>query len=143
LGKGERYNKSVCFDPFPFPDPAEESKAEIRALGEALDRHIKAAQARGATITEIYNLVELLKNDASTKLSAAQRLTHERAATTVLLDIHKKLDTAVSRAYAWPNDLSDEETLARLTALNAERAAEETAGKIRWLRPDYQALPRD
>jgi hypothetical protein len=139
LGKGERYNKSLCFDPFPFPDATEEQKTEIRALGEALDRHIKAAQARGATITEMYNLAEALKSDPTAKLSAAQRLTHERAATTVLIGIHEKLDAAVSRAYAWPNDLSDEDTLARLTALNAERAQEEANGKIRWLRPEYQA----
>jgi hypothetical protein len=32
----------------------------------------------------------------------------------------------------------DQEILARLVALNAERAAEEAAGRIRWLRPDYQ-----
>ena len=34
-----------------------------------------------------------------------------------------------------------EELVARLVALNAERAAEERAGHIRWLRPDYQ-IPR-
>jgi len=32
----------------------------------------------------------------------------------------------------------DAEILTRLVALNAERAAEEAAGTIRWLRPDYQ-----
>jgi hypothetical protein len=139
LGKGERYNKSICFDPFPFPDADEDQKTEIRALGEALDAHVKAAQARGATITEIYNLAEALRTDPKAKLSAAQRLTHERAATTVLLELHEKLDAAVTKAYGWPGDISDEEILARLTALNAERAAEEAAGKIRWLRSGYQA----
>jgi hypothetical protein len=133
------YAKSLCFDPFPFPDPPEESRADIRALAEALDAHVKAAQARGATITEIYNLVEALKSDPKARLSAAQRLTHERAATMVLMELHEKLDAAVARAYGWPGDLSDEETLARLTALNAERAAEEAGGRIRWLRPEYQA----
>jgi hypothetical protein len=34
--------------------------------------------------------------------------------------------------------LSDEEILARLVALNKERAAEEARGLVRWLRPDYQ-----
>jgi hypothetical protein len=133
-----RYNKLACFDPFPFPDLAEETKAEIRALGEALDAHVKVAQARGATITETYNLAEALRADPKAKLSAAQRLTHERAATTVLLDIHARLDAAVTKAYGWPGDLSDEEILARLTALNAERAREEAEGKVRWLRPGYQ-----
>jgi hypothetical protein len=133
------YNKTVCFDPFPFPDAAEEQKTEIRALGEALDAHVKATQARGATITEMYNLVEALRADPKIKLSAAQRLTHERAATTVLLDLHARLDAAAAKAYGWADDLSDEEILTRLTALNAERAQEETNGKIRWLRPEYQA----
>jgi len=35
----------------------------------------------------------------------------------------------------------DEIMLERLVALNAERAAEEAAGHVRWLRPDYQ-IPR-
>ncbi len=35
----------------------------------------------------------------------------------------------------------DEIILERLVALNAERAAEEAAGHVRWLRPDYQ-IPR-
>jgi hypothetical protein len=42
-------------------------------------------------------------------------------------------------AYGWPATLADEEILARLVALNAERAAEEARGLVRWLRPEYQA----
>jgi hypothetical protein len=38
---------------------------------------------------------------------------------------HKKLDAAVASAYCWPIDLSDEQILERLLALNFERAAEE------------------
>jgi type II restriction/modification system DNA methylase subunit YeeA len=38
---------------------------------------------------------------------------------------HKKLDTAVAAAYGWPADLTDEQILERLLALNLERAAEE------------------
>ena len=36
---------------------------------------------------------------------------------------HRKLDAAVFAAYGWPVDLSDDEILARLLALNLERAA--------------------
>ena len=36
---------------------------------------------------------------------------------------HEKLDRAVFAAYGWPSDLSDEEILARLLALNLERSA--------------------
>ena len=35
---------------------------------------------------------------------------------------HHKLDQAVFDAYGWPHDISDEEILARLLALNLERA---------------------
>jgi hypothetical protein len=36
--------------------------------------------------------------------------------------VHKKLDAAVCEAYGWPHDLSDEEILEKLLALNLERA---------------------
>jgi hypothetical protein len=38
---------------------------------------------------------------------------------------HQKLDRAVFDAYGWPYDLSDEEILSRLLALNVERAGGE------------------
>jgi hypothetical protein len=38
---------------------------------------------------------------------------------------HKRLDVAVAGAYGWPADLTDEQVLERLLALNLERAAEE------------------
>jgi hypothetical protein len=42
---------------------------------------------------------------------------------TWLDNAHRKLDAAVFAAYGWPVDLSDDEILARLLALNLERAA--------------------
>jgi hypothetical protein len=39
---------------------------------------------------------------------------------------HKKLDVAVAAAYGWPADLTDEQILEKLLALNLERAAEES-----------------
>jgi len=38
---------------------------------------------------------------------------------------HKRLDEAVFAAYGWKSDLSDEEILERLLALNLERAKRE------------------
>jgi hypothetical protein len=73
----------------------------------------------------------------------------------VLKDLHDELDTAVLQAYGW-DDLSgtlrqaqgqregtwgkeaNDALLTRLVALNAQRAAEEKAGRIRWLRPEFQ-----
>lgn len=41
-------------------------------------------------------------------------------------DIHTALDQAVLDAYGWPPDLSDEQILERLLALNLARAAGQT-----------------
>ena len=39
-----------------------------------------------------------------------------------LVAAHRRLDAAVFAAYGWPEDLADEEILARLLALNLARA---------------------
>ncbi len=59
----------------------------------------------------------------STKLQkhALTNLYDERP--TWLALAHRTLDHAVLDAYGWPHDLSDDEILARLLALNLERAA--------------------
>jgi hypothetical protein len=49
------------------------------------------------------------------------------------------LNSAVFAAYGWEPTLTDEAILEHLVALNAERAAEERNGHVRWLRPEYQA----
>ncbi len=72
------------------------------------------------------------------QLTAKEKAIHEQGLVSVLKQIHDDLDAAVAEAYGWPVDLSDEEILERLVALNKERAAEEACGVIRWLRPDYQ-----
>ena len=60
---------------------------------------------------------------ASLKKRTLTNLYNERPA---WLDLaHKKLDAAVAAAYGWPADLSDDQILERLLALNLERAAEE------------------
>ena len=56
----------------------------------------------------------------------------------IVKELHAQTDALVAEAYGWPADLSDDEILARLVALNAERAAEEKRGLVRWVRPDYK-----
>lgn len=41
--------------------------------------------------------------------------------------------------HSWPADLSDEDSLTSLVALNKARSAEEAKGVVRWLRPDFHA----
>jgi hypothetical protein len=54
-----------------------------------------------------------------------------------VLRLHQQLDAAVAGAYAWPANLPEAEILTRLVRLNHERAREEQAGHIRYLRPAY------
>ncbi|AHM60268.1 hypothetical protein D770_10055 [Flammeovirgaceae bacterium 311] len=137
-GNTPRYNKSRCFDPFPFPAATETQQSTIRSIAEQLDTHRKQRQSLypSLTITDIYNVLEKLK--AGEMLSAKEHKVHELGLVSILLQLHQELDTAVSAAYGWPADLPEEEILERLVALNKERVAEEEKGHIRWLRPEYQ-----
>ncbi len=184
IGNDPRYSKSRCFDPFPFPDPPEPLKAEIRAVAEELDAFRKSRQAEHPklTLTQMYNVLEKLKAMEAARSSpsplwggargggASAGLDQGGAGTPtsnsspqggggfpaltpdderikeeglilILKELHERLDRLVFQAYGWPDTLTDEEILERLVALNAERAREEAAGHVRWLRPDYQ-IPR-
>ena len=138
MGNDPRYNKTRCFETFPFPDPPQSLIARIRELGERLDAHRKRQQIAhpNLTMTGMYNVLEKLKS--SEDLTPKEREINEHGLVSVLKQIHDELDTAVYEAYGWPSDLSDEEILERLVALNKERATEEEQGLIRWLRPEYQ-----
>ncbi len=137
VGNDPRYNKTRCFDPFPFPDCPEAQKEKTRKLSEEIDAHRKRAQAQhGLGLTDIYNVLEKLR--AETVLTAKDRVILDAALVSTLLHLHQELDAAVADAYGWPWPLTDEEILERVVALNAARTAEEAKGTIRWLRPEYQ-----
>ena len=87
-------------------------------------------------MTGLYNVLEKLR--ANEALTPKEKPVHDKGLVSVLKQLHDDLDRAVADAYGWPWPLSDEEILTRLVALNAERAAEEARGLIRWLRPEYQ-----
>ncbi|MCI0735828.1 MAG: class I SAM-dependent DNA methyltransferase, partial [Beijerinckiaceae bacterium] len=117
----------------------------LRAEGEAIQRHAAAPELlrseasrndAALTLTQIYNVLEKLR--AGEPLRAEDEAIKTKGLVLILRELHDKIDALVAQAYGWPNDLSDDEILARLVALNAGRAAEEKRGLIRWLRPDYQ-----
>ena len=60
-------------------------------------------------------------SDADLKKRTLTNLYNQRP--TWLANAHAALDRAVLDAYGWPHDLADDDLLARLLALNAERAA--------------------
>lgn len=141
IGNDNRYNKSKVFDPFPFPDATPAQRATIADLAEELDQTRKLAlvQVPRLTMTEIYNLRDRQRSGQLTDLLEVDRA---KAARVGIIDrLHQQIDAEVAAAYGWPADLPPAEIVARLVALNAERANEEKAGKIRWLRPEYQ-IPR-
>jgi hypothetical protein len=142
------YNKSRCFDPFPFPGAKEQQQNFIRDLAEQLDAHRKRQQAAhpALTLTGMYNVLEKLRSGEP--LTAKERTIHEQGVVSVLRQLHDELDAAVLDAYGWSDLLPllraahgndapaqgqtredagrtfDETILERLVALNAERAAE-------------------
>ncbi len=103
------YNKSRCFEPFPFPALEEGAlKQRIRDLGERLDAHRKRQQALhpDLTLTGLYNVLEKLR--AGEALTPKERDTHDQGLVSVLKQIHDDLDAAVLEAYGWGDVLSTE-----------------------------------
>jgi len=137
-----RYQKSLCFDPFPFPNPPQGLRNAIAEEAEALDAHRKRVMARHRhlTLTGLYNVLDAMR--AARPLTPAEHDIHAAGECAVLASHHATLDALVADAYGWPQNLSRAATLARVVALNAERRREEADGHIRWLRPQFQA-PRE
>lgn len=133
-----RYSKSLCFDPFPFPDATEAQKQAIREAAEALDALRKDVLARhpGLTLTGLYNAREAILTGRP--LSTAEADIRDRGLVLILNEHHEAIDEAVAAAYGLPAGAEDETILAMLVALNRDRAREEERGTARWLRPDYQ-----
>ncbi|MCC5613241.1 hypothetical protein LC612_42835, partial [Nostoc sp. CHAB 5834] len=139
VGNDSVYVSSRCFQTFPFPDATLPQQARIHELAEQLDAHRKRQQAQyeTLTLTDLYNVVEKLK--AGEALTAKDQVINQQGLASVVLSLHQQLDKTVAEAYGWPRDLPDADILTRLVRLNQERASEEQAGHIRYLRPDYQA----
>jgi hypothetical protein len=84
----------------------------------------------------MYNVREAIR--AGRALTPDEARIKDEGLILILNELHDEIDALTLQAYGWPQGLSDEEIVTRLVALNAERAAEERRGHIRWLRPDYQ-----
>ncbi|MEA3644059.1 MAG: class I SAM-dependent DNA methyltransferase, partial [Lamprobacter sp.] len=160
VGNDSVYVKTRCFETFPFPAASDTQIARIRDLAEQIDAHRKRQQAQhpSLTLTGLYNVLDAQRR--GTALTDKERVINSQGLVSLLAELHDQLDTAVFDAYGW-DDLAEhlvgrpgatcpwpdkpaaqieaeEALLMRLVALNAERAAEEAQGQIRWLRPEYQ-----
>jgi hypothetical protein len=150
---GLNYNVQSSFETFPSPEPTDEQKADISAAAKELNElrenwlnpsewtMTKMLEFPGATDgpwsrfivdpdarsigTVRYPRVEARDDDCAKKLAkrTLTNLYNERPAW--LANAHAKLDSAVAHAYGFPVDLTDEQILERLLALNQQRAVDE------------------
>ena len=141
VGNDPRYTPTTCFETFPFPEGL---TPNIPAADYAKDPRAKAIAAAAAKLNELreawLNPSDLVKrvpevvpgypdrilpvDDKAAAILKKRTLTNlynERP--TWLDNAHRDLDAAVAKAYGWPADLSDEQILEKLFALNQERAA--------------------
>jgi type II restriction/modification system DNA methylase subunit YeeA len=115
VGNDPWYTPTSTFETFPFPWPPGEEPdrdSRIEAIAEAARRldelrrnwvdpeGASEAELKKRTLTNLYN-----------------------ARPTWLENAHKVLDETVFAAYGWPLDLTDEEVLQNLLALNLERSS--------------------
>lgn len=135
-----RYTSSTTFETFPFPEGL---TPNIPAAAYAADPRAVAIAEAAAQLNELreswLNPTDLVcrepevvpgypdrilpvSPEAEAELKKRTLTNLYNARPIWLANAHKALDDAVAAAYGWPADLSDDEVLARLFALNQERA---------------------
>lgn len=112
---GFRYTPTTTFETFPFPWPPGQEPTDdprVQAIAAAAKDLVSLRDnwlnPPGATETEL-------------KTRTLTNLYNQRP--TWLAQAHERLDHAVLVAYGWPYELSDEDILERLLALNLQRPA--------------------
>jgi len=148
-----RYTPTTCFETFALPRPTKEQEDAVAAAAKELDdlrnrwlnppewtreeilefpgsvdgpwaRYVTDADSSGiGTVRYPRTVARDDECAARLKKRTLTNLYNERP--TWLEMAHKRLDEAVASAYGWPADLSDEEILERLLALNLERAGKQ------------------
>jgi hypothetical protein len=145
-----RYTPTTCFETFPFPEPSKQQKIDIAAAAKELNelrenwlnppewtttrilefpgridgpwsRFVVDPNERGIG-TVRYSRIERRDEDCAKKVAkrTLTNLYNERPAW--LANALAKLDAAVVAAYGFDVDLTDEQILERLLALNQQRA---------------------
>ena len=139
-GNDPRYNSTMTFETFPFPagltlnlpasayadDPHAQAIADAaRRLNELRENWLNPPQwvDRVPEVVPGYpdRIIPKPEYAAELKKRTLTNLYNQRPAW--LDHAHRALDTAVAAAYGWPADLSDDEVLRRLLALNRERCS--------------------
>jgi hypothetical protein len=110
-------------------NPPEWTRQEILefpgTVGGPWSRYVQDADARGIGIVRYPRTIP--KDEECAKQLAKRTLTNLYNTRPTWLDLaHKRLDAAVAAAYGWPAELSDDEILSRLLALNLEHTNRRT-----------------
>ena len=144
VGNDPTYNNASCFETFPFP---ENLTPNLPAASYATNPHAQAIAAAARDLVEKRDLwlnpPDLIERVPEVVPGYPDRIIprNPKAATVLktrtltnlyntrgtpegawLDNLHRTLDEAAAAAYGWPADLSDDEILRRLLALNHERA---------------------
>ena len=142
LGKGNdpRYTPSTTFETYPFPEGL---TPDIPAADYASDPRAQAIAAAARDLDEKreawLNPPDLIRREPEVVAGYPDRLlpVDEAAAKELkkrtltnlynarpawLSGLHARLDAAVAAAYGWPEDIAEDDALARLLALNQARA---------------------
>jgi hypothetical protein len=145
VGNDPTYNSQTCFETFPFPEGL---TPNLSATSYADTPHAQAIAAAARELVEKSdlwlnppNLVERVPEVVSgfpdrivPRNARAAAMLKSRTLTNLYNtrgtpegvwfdNLHRALDAAVAAAYGWPTDLSDDEVLSRLLALNLARSA--------------------
>jgi len=143
VGNDPRYTPTTTFETFPFPegltpnipaknyadDPRAKRIAKAAKKLDDLRRNWLNPPDLVDTVPEVVPgypdriLPKTTEAAAKLKTRTLTNLYNERPSW--LDTAHAELDRAVASAYGWPEDISTEDALARLLALNLERAARE------------------
>lgn len=111
---GFRYTPTTCFGTFPCPWPPATPLGKLTRVQE--DQRTAIAQAARALDAQRCEWL----GDRSDPQRTLAALYNVRPAW--LINAHAALDDAVATPYGWSADLSDDEIVARLLALNGQRA---------------------
>lgn len=144
-----RYTPTTCFETFPFPEPTDDQRADVAEAAKKLDelrrgwldppewtreevlefpgsvdgpwrRYVHDPDDRGIGTVRYPRRVP--RGHDAARMLAKRTLTNLYNARPTWLELaHRRLDEAVCAAYGWEADISDDEILARLLALNAAR----------------------
>ena len=150
VGNDPRYTPTTTFETFPFPAGltpnipapayADDPRAQkIAVAAQKLDQlrrnwlnppdlvdivpEVTPTAAPGEAPRRYPDRILPKSPEAAAKLKARTLTNLYNERPRWLADAHDALDRAVAAAYGWPEDISTDDALARLLALNLERAA--------------------